>query len=756
MRLWSPIVAFLVVLAPCPVAAPERALAEATAPRLAPPVAARKPVRLTAHGIERVDDYAWLRDPNWREVIQDPSRLAPDIRAHLDAENSYAEAVLAPLSGLRVKLIEEMKGRIEPDDSGVPLPDGPYAYWRKYVPGAEHPRIVRAPRGGGPEQVLLDGPALAAGKSFFSFDEYHHSPNHRLYAYTVDETGSESHDLRIRDIGAGRDLPEVIPEVHTFTWARDSRTLFYVRLDDEHRPRFVYCHHVGSDPKDDRLVYEEKDVGFEVSVDTTRSGRFVVISTKDLDTSEAWLIDAAQPESAPRLVVARKPGLRYYLDDWGDRLVIRTNADGAEDFKLVTVPPSAPGRENWRDLVPYQEGRQILDMVALAGHLVRLEREDGFERLVIRRKADHSEHTVTFGEEAYSIDLGSPYEFDSRTIRYVYSSPATPRQTFDYDLVSRERVLRKQQAIPSGHDPSAYVVRRLSVTTADNEQVPVTVLHRKGQALDGSAPLFLEGYGAYADVFATSFDANVLSLVNRGFVYAIAHIRGGLEKGKRWHNAGRLQNKRNTFDDFIAAAEHLSKAGYTAPGHIVARGDSAGGLLMGVVANMRPDLFAGLVARVPYVDVLNTMLDDSLPLTVNEFPEWGNPIEDVAAYRTIAGYAPYENVAAQPYPHILVTAGISDVRVQYWEPAKWVAKIRAMKTNDARIALVTRMSAGHFGAAGRFEGLDEVALIQAFALDVAGIHRADDAVARDAPPPAQVFSPRPALLRPSDGASPKR
>jgi oligopeptidase B len=300
------------------------------------------------------------------------------------------------------------------------------------------------------------------------------------------------------------------------------------------------------------------------------------------------------------------------------------------------------------------------------------------------------------------------------------------------------------------------VVRRLSVATVDNEQVPVTVLHRKGQPLDGSAPLFLEGYGAYADAFATSFDANVLSLVDRGFVYAIAHIRGGLEKGERWRNAGRLQNKQNTFDDFIAVAEHLSKAGYTAPGRIVARGDSAGGLLMGVVANMRPDLFAGLIARVPYVDVLNSMLDDSLPLTVNEFPEWGNPIEDVAAYRTIASYAPYENVAAQPYPHMLVTAGISDVRVQYWEPAKWVAKIRAMKTNDARIALVTRMSAGHFGAAGRFESLDEVALIQAFALDVSGARRADDAVARDALPPAQALSPRDAPLRPSDGASPKR
>ena len=755
MRWRSFLVATVVILAPPPAGAPDRAAAEVTALRPAPPLAARKPVRLSAHGIERIDDYAWLRDPNWREVMQDPSRLAPDIRAHIEAENNYADAVLAPLAGLRAKLVEEMKGRIEQDDSGVPLADGPHAYWRKFVPGAEHPRIVRAPRDGGPEQLLLDGPALAAGKSYFSFGDYHHSPDHRLYAYTVDETGSESHDLRIRDIGSGRDLPEVIAEVSTFTWAQDSRTLFYVRLDDDHRARFVYRHRVGTDPANDQLVYEEKDFGFEVSVDLTRTGRFVVISTGSLDTSEEWLIDAARPQSAPVPVVARQPGLRYYLDDWGDRLVIRTNADGAEDFKVVTAPASAPGRDNWRDLVPYRPGRQILSVIPFAGHLASLEREDGLPRLVIYRKADGAAHTVAFGEEAYALDLVAPYEFDTRTLRYAYSSPAAPRQTVDYDMESRERVLRKQQTIPSGHDPAAYVVRRLAVTTADNEQVPITVVHRKDLRLDGSAPLFLEGYGAYAYVYEASFDSNILSLVDRGMVYAIAHIRGGLEKGERWHNAGRLANKVNTFTDFIAVAEHLSRAGYTALGRIVARGDSAGGLLMGAVANMRPDLFAGFIARVPFVDALNTMLDDSLPLTVSDFPEWGNPIEDVAAYRTIAGYAPYENVTAQPYPHMLVTAGISDPRVQYWEPAKWVAKIRAMKTNDARIALVTRMSAGHFGAAGRFEWLDEVGLIQAFALDVTGTQRPDEVVARDALSPAQVLGPRAAPMRPSAGASPQ-
>jgi oligopeptidase B len=585
---------------------------------------------------------------------------------------------------------------------------------------------VRAPSGGGQEELLLDGAALSAGKSYFSFGDTDHSPDHRLFAYLIDETGSENFTLRVLNIAARRDLPEVIQDVADVTWSADSTTLFYVRLDSEHRARFVYRHRIGTDTADDQLVFEEKDLGAEVSIGLTRSSRFIVISTGSSDSSEALLIDAARPESAPVLVVPREPNLRYYVDDWGDQMVIRTNADGADDFKVVTAPIAAPGRQDWRDLVPYRQGRQILSVMAFAGHLARLERDDGLPRLVIRRKADGAEHVVTFNEEAFDLSLDGAFEFDTRTLRLGYSSPSTPRLTFDYDMESRERVLRKTQKIPSGHEPSNYVVRRLFATTADNEQIPITVLHRKDLVLDGSAPMFLEGYGAYAYVFETGFDANMLSLVDRGFVYAIGHIRGGLEKGERWRNAGRRENKMNTFNDFITVAEHLIKAGYSKAGYIVARGDSAGGLLMGTVANMRPDLFAGIIARVPFVDALNTMLDDTLPLTVSDFPEWGNPIDDVAAYRMIARYAPYENVKRQAYPNMLVTAGISDPRVQYWEEAKWVAKIRAMKTNDARIALVTRMSAGHFGAAGRFEWLDEVALLQGFALDVTGTVRADE------------------------------
>jgi len=702
-----------------------------------PPVAARKPIRLIAHGIERVDDYAWLRDPNWREVMRDPSRLADEIRAHLEVENRYAELVLAPLAGLRSKLIEEMIGRIEQDDSGVPSPDGPYMYWSKFLPGAEHPRIVRAPTGGGPEELLLDGPAFAEGKTYFSFGPAHHSPDHRRFAYMVDETGAESCDLRIRDVDSGRDLPEVIPAVASFAWARDSRTVFYARLDDEHRERFVYRHRIGSDPTTDQLVFEETDFGFAVSVHPTLSGRFVVISTGDLVTTEEWLIDTTRPNSKPALIMPRQQGLRYKVEDWGDQFLILTNADGAEDFKIVTAPPSAPAQKNWLDLVPYKEGRRILQTVTLAGHLVRTELEDGLERLVIRRKDDGQEHTVTFSEEAYSLDLISPLEFATRTIRFSYSSPATPVQIFDYDVESRRRVLRKQQQVPSGHDPARYEVRRLAAATADREQVPITVLHRVGMRLDGSAPLFLEAYGAYGLAVPASFDSDVLSLVDRGFVYAIAHVRGGSERGERWHDAGRRGLKANSFKDFIAVAEYLSEAGYTSPGRIVAYGRSAGGLLVGAVANMRPDIFAAIIATVPFVDTLNSMLDESLPLTVSDFREWGDPIQDVTAYRIIASYAPYENVTAQAYPPMLVTAGITDARVQYWEPAKWVAKVRAARSNDACVVLMTRMMAGHFGVAGRFAGLDELGWIQAFALDVVGMHQPSGSVVRNAPPLSQ-------------------
>ena len=425
--------------------------------------------------------------------------------------------------------------------------------------------------------------------------------------------------------------------------------------------------------------------------------------------------------AAPRLVSAREPEHDYSVEHHGDRLIILTNSDGAEDYRIVEAPIETPGREHWREIEPHRPGRLILQIVAFKNHLVRLEREDGLPRIVIRRFADGAEHEIAFAEEAYALGISPGYEYDTTTLRFTYSSMTTPAQVFDYDMETRERTLRKTQEIPSGHDPANYVTRRVMAPARDGETVPATLLYRKETPLDGSAPLLLYGYGAYGMTIPASFSTTALSLVDRGFVYAIAHVRGGQDKGYRWYKDGKREKKVNTFTDFIAVGEFLAREKFTARGRIVAHGGSAGGMLMGAIANMAPDLFLGVIAEVPFVDVLTTMLDTSLPLTPPEWPEWGNPIESADAYRTIAAYSPYDNVLAQSYPHILALAGLTDPRVTYWEPAKWVARLRELKTDDHLLLLRTNMEAGHAGASGRFERLKEVALAYAFALKIAGL-----------------------------------
>ena len=468
------------------------------------------------------------------------------------------------------------------------------------------------------------------------------------------------------------------------------------------------------------MVYEESDPGFFVDIDKTESGRFVVISAHDHTTSEVRLVEASAPESAPRLVAARERGIEYDLSHHGELLYILTNADAATDFKIVTAPVEAEGREGWRDWLPHEAGTYVCAQLLFAGHHVRLERVGGLPRIVVTDLESGEAHTIAFEEEAYDLSLSPGYEFETETLRFVYSSMTTPRQTFDYDMRARTRTLRKTQEVPSGHDPADYVTRRLTAVSHDGARVPVSLLHRRTTPLDGTAPLLLYGYGAYGHAIPASFSTNRLSLVDRGFVYAIAHIRGGSDCGYGWYLDGKLDKKTNTFADFIAAAEHLIAEGYTAKGQIAAHGGSAGGMLMGAVANMRPDLFASIVAEVPFVDVLNTMCDAALPLTPPEWPEWGNPIEDVGAYRRIAAYAPYENVTAQAYPSIFATAGLTDPRVTYWEPAKWVAKLRQLKADDNPLLLHTNMEAGHGGASGRFRRLVEVAMAYAFVLAIAG------------------------------------
>lgn len=687
-----------------------------------PPTAARRPVTLTAHGTTRTDDYAWLRADNWQDVIRDPDLLPTDIRAHLEAENAYTAAVMRDTEPLQEQLFAEMKGRIAEDDASVPAADGPWEYFESFRTGGQYARFVRRPRGGRDETdaIYFDGDAEAAGCSYFRIGGVAHSPDHSRFACALDTLGSEVFELRVRRFDGTTVHEESLTDTAgRFVWAMDNAHLFYAVLDRNHRPCRVYRHRLGTPQTDDVLVYEEEDAGFFVSLDITENRRFIVISTGDHVTSEVRLIDAFDPAAEARLIAPREHGVEYEVHTQGDDLVILTNADGAEDFKIVRAPAASPARAHWREWVPHVPGRLIERILCFAGEVVRLERDAGLQRIVVRH-ADEREHMVAFEEPVYALGLQRGFEYDTTTVRFWYSSLTTPEQTFDYDMRLQTRVLRKQQVVPSGHDPSQYRSARVFATSHDGAQVPVSLMWHVSTLLDGSAPLLLYGYGSYGIIIPPAFSVTRLSLVDRGFIWALAHVRGGKDKGYGWYRHGRELEKKNTFLDFIAAADHLSTgpAAVTRPGHITIEGGSAGGMLVGTVVNMRPELFRAVVAHVPFVDVLNTICDAELPLTPIEWPEWGNPIESREVFDYIRSYSPYDNVEAKAYPHILVTAGLTDPRVTYWEPAKWVARLRASKVDVNLLLLRTYMEAGHAGKSGRFERLHETALHYAFVLTV--------------------------------------
>ncbi|MEL6372650.1 MAG: S9 family peptidase [Pseudomonadota bacterium] len=681
------------------------------------PRAARRPTSAVHHGQTLRDDYAWLRAANWQDVMRDPQVLPTDIRAHLEAENAYTDAALAETDTLQTVLFEEMKGRIKEDDSTVPANDGPYAYYARYVTGGQYPLFCRRPREGGDESILLDGNGEAQGKAYWGLGAVQHAPDHSLMAYAVDDQGSELYTIKVRDLATGEDLEDAIPDTGgSFVWANDNRSLFYIKLDDNHRPQMVYRHRLGEPSDQDTLIFREQDPGFYVGLGKTQSDRFITIGTGDHQTDEIHLIDADAPESAPVLVTAREPGHEYAVDHHDGDLVILTNSGGAVDFRICRAPVSAPGPDHWVEIIPPKPGRLILSATAYRDHLVRMEREDGLPRIMVRRWDGSDEHAIAFDEEAYSLGMSGGYEFDTTTLRFSYSSMTTPSQVFDYDMVSRTRTLRKTQEVPSGHDAGDYVTRRIHAPAADGEMIPVTLLHHRDTPLDGSAPALLYGYGSYGIAMPAGFSTSRLSLDDHGFIFALAHIRGGKEKGYGWYLDGKMANKMNTFTDFIAAGEHLVSEGLTQRGRLVAHGGSAGGMLVGASANMAPDLFNGIIADVPFVDVLNTMLDATLPLTPPEWLEWGNPIESAEQFARIKSYCPYTNVSAQAYPHIYAYAGLTDPRVTYWEPAKWIAKLREHKTDDNLLMLKVNMEGGHAGASGRFDSLKELARAYAFAL----------------------------------------
>ena len=686
-----------------------------------PPKAQSRPKDITQHGHIRTDNYAWLKDESWERVLQDPNALDPAIRAYLAAENEYYEAATAHLANLRRILFSEMRGRIQESVATVPTPFGDYAYWRRFRKDGQYPIFVRAPRGGNEETVILDGDKEASGLSYFKISNLVLSPSQLLAAYGVDNTGSESFSIRVRDIEAGSDLPDVVAQTTgAIVWAGDSKSFFYVELDEKQRPKRVKRHILGTASEEDEVIYEEPDDQLLLTIRKSQSGEYVFLWSGNRVVSEARYVPLGTPEVRPVVIVPRTEDVLYYPDHREDEFLLLTNEGGAVDFKIVAAPIEQIRPASWREVVPHQPGRYIYGAVAYRDFLVRLERVDATPRIVVSDYAG-SEFEIEFPDPAYHIQFEPGLEFAAPSIRFGYQTPAQPEQIFDYDVKSRTRTLRKTQQIPTGHDPAEYVVETLAAETSDDVFVPVTTFRKKSTKIDGNAPLLLYGYGSYGRFVPDGFSTNVLSLVDRGVVYAVAHVRGGGAKGRQWYLDGKLGKKMNSFTDFIAAANALIGRGYTSPGKIVIRGGSAGGLLVGAAVNLRPDLFAGVVAEKPFVDVLNTMSEPSLTLTPTEWSEWGDPLRNKEAYRWISSYAPYENIRADKnYPPILATAGLTDFQVTYWEPAKWIARLRA-EAQGGPFLLQTNMSAGHGGAGARFDKIEEEAQLYAFILEAMGL-----------------------------------
>jgi oligopeptidase B len=662
----------------------------------------------TVHGEARVDDYFWLRD-----------RTNPDVLAYLDAENRYTRAVMQHTEALQEQLFQEMRGRIKETDLSVPERIDGYFYYSRTEIGGQYPILCRR-RGSleAPEEILLDQNPLAADHLYFRLGASEVSPDHRLLAYSVDTSGAEEFTLYIKDLTTGELLAERIEKTsHGLAWANDSRTLFYTVLDEARRPCRLYRHVVGHDPSRDPLVYFEPDPAFFLDVSRTRSRKYLLLDVSSHSTSEVHFISADHPEEPFRLVQPRRAGVEYTVTHHGDRFFITTN-DAAPNFRLVQAPVERPSKEHWTPVLPYCPQIKLDSSDAFRQHLVIYERAAGLRQIRVLHLETGADHLIPFPEPVYTVRAHANPEFDTTLLRFTYTSLVTPSSVVEYDLSLHTWTVRKQTEV-RGYDPSLYRSERRFATAPDGAQVPVSLVYRVPLQLDGRRPLHLSGYGAYGLSYDPAFSSNSLSLLDRGFVVAIAHVRGGDEMGRAWYEGGRLLQKRSSFTDFIAAAEYLVAEGFTSSDRLVISGGSAGGLLMGAVTNLRPELFRVVLAEVPFMDVVNTMLDASLPLTVIEYDEWGDP-NDPAAYSYIRSYSPYDNIEPKDYPHMLVTGGLNDPRVAYWEPAKWTAKLRAQKTDRNRLLLRTNMGAGHGGASGRYDLLREMAFKYAFILDVLG------------------------------------
>jgi oligopeptidase B len=668
-----------------------------------PPVAKVVPKEITVHGDTRVDNYFWLRDKTDSDTI-----------AYLEAENQYTEAVMAPTKPLQDTLYQEILGRIQETDLSVPVKRDDHFYYTRTEEGQPYPIYCRKHLEG-PEQILLDANALAREEKYFRIGNFAVSPDHRLLAYSTDVGGDEAYTIFIKDLTTGELLPDRIANTYySLEWANDNRTFFYTVLDPAKRPFQVFRHELGSATEE--LVYQEDDGRFALGVEKSRSRKFLFIALGSAVTSEMRYVSADDPRGEFRVMLPRWEGIEYDAAHHGDHFYIRTN-EVAKNFRLMRTSVASPSRESCEEVIPARPTVTIEGVDSFEDYLIIHERERGLEKICIRDGDGGFLHYIDFPEPVYTVGTTGNAEYKTRLLRFHYTSLVTPLSVFDYNLETRERELKKQYEVRGGYAPSQYQSERIFAKASDGIEVPISLVYRKGFERNGKSPLLLYGYGAYGHSISPSFSSDRLSLLDRGFAYAIAHIRGGADLGEEWRDAGKLLAKKNTFTDFIACAEHLIAGGYTSSDRLAMLGGSAGGLLVGGVLNFRPELFHAAIAKVPFVDVLNTISDPTLPLTIAEYEEWGNP-EDKIYYDYIASYSPYENVAAQNYPTLLVTAGLNDPRVSYWEPAKWVAKLRALKTDCNPLLLKTNMGSGHFGPSGRYEGIKEVAFDYAFLLSV--------------------------------------
>ncbi|GJL57699.1 MAG: oligopeptidase B [Nitrospirales bacterium] len=675
-----------------------------------PPRAKRIPHRLEHHGHIRTDEYYWLRD-----------RDNPEVLAYLQAENEYAATLRSHTRELEQTIFEEIKGRIHPTDLSVPFRMGNFWYYIRYEAGKEYALYCRKEKSlTSSETIMIDGNELAQGHDYFSLGNWTVSSGQNILAYAIDTQGRRMYTIGFKNLATGEIFDECIPLVTgNMEWSNDNRTLFYSRQDPETLRSFqIFRHRLGSDPQLDTLVYEETDETFSVFIEKTKSKRYLMIGSHQSITSEYRYVNADHPESDFQIFQARKRGHEYDVDHLGESFFIRTN-DEAKNFRLMRTETHKTDLTQWQEVIPHRTEVFLEGFELFEDFLVLEERKQGLIRLRMIRTADGFEHELDFGEPAYLATLGDNLEADTSYLRYGYTSMTTPMTIYDYHMETREKILLKQEPVLGNFHISHYQTERLFAPASDGISIPISLVYRKGFAPNGTHPLLLYGYGSYGASMDASFSSPRLSLLDRGFVYALAHIRGGEELGRQWYENGKLLYKKNTFTDFIASAEFLIQQGYAAPQKLFALGGSAGGLLMGAIMNMRPDLFHGVVAQVPFVDVVTTMLDPNIPLTTGEYDEWGDPNQQ-QFYEYMLSYSPYDNLQPQSYPHLLVTSGLHDSQVQFWEPTKWVAKLRTLKTDTHRLLLRTNMDAGHSGASGRFKRYEETAMIYAFLLDLAG------------------------------------